>query len=77
MTIHPRDFGRLEGKVDSLLTQLTNHSDEDRRWHEQIDARLRRLEENHANAAGRRSLVSAGVSAVVALAVAWVSKHVA
>ena len=77
VNVSPRDFGRLEGKVDALLAQLSDHSDEDRQWHAQIDARLRRLEENHAHTAGRRSLVSAGVSAVVAVVVAWLSKHFA
>ena len=65
VNVSARDFGRLEGKVDALLTQTA-----------QIDARLRRLEEGHDRAAGRRSIVSAAVSAVVAFVVAWASKHV-
>lgn len=73
MTIGERDFGRLETKVDHLLDQRI----EDRVTLVNIELRLRHLEEDRAHSAGRQSVISAGVSLVVAGLTGWLTKHFA
>jgi hypothetical protein len=69
VAIDERDFGRLEGKVDGLHERF--------KVLERIEERLRDLEESRANYSGRHSMISAGVSVVVAGLTAWATKHFA
>jgi hypothetical protein len=68
--IDPRDFGRLEGKLDMLLERLPKVLD----GHEE---RIRGLETSRAHQTGRQSTISALVSVVVAGSIAWLTKHFA
>ena len=67
--IDPRDFGRLEGKVDALLERL--------RILDRQEERVRDLETSRAHHTGRQSTISAAVSVVVAGSIAWLTKHFA
>lgn len=69
VVISPRDFGRLEGKVDAIVKALTVL--------EKFDERIRTLEANREHNAGRQSVISAGVAVIVAGFTAWLTKHFA
>lgn len=71
--ISPRDFGRLEGKVDSIKTGIVHVLNA----LEKQDERIRALEASRDNNAGRQSVISAGVSVVVAGFTAWLTRHFA
>ena len=54
-----RDFGRVEGKLDLVLANLVAHAADDTAWHQQIDARLQKLESGHSFHRGRNSIFAA------------------
>lgn len=61
-----RALGRLEGKLDLLLSRLPDY-----------DERLRDVETRQAHQTGRQSVISTAVSVVVAGLTAWLTKHFA
>lgn len=68
MTIDPRDFGRLEGKVDELLDMMKAG---DAR-HSSLEERVRNGERAIAHAQGRQSVISVIAAAVVSIVVGFV-----
>ena len=66
-----RSIGRLEGKVDLLITKVDNL---DKSFHTLEEGRLSTLEHDFANLTGKLSIIAVIVSAVISIATAVVVK---
>ena len=67
-----RDFGRLEGKVDQMLSLIQDRGSR----LDSLEARMRKVEEGGSYSAGRRSVLTVLLSIVTSAAIALGARFV-
>jgi hypothetical protein len=84
--IDPRDFGRLESKVDYISSTLEGYRNDSNEWREKFDGRMRNLEASHAQSDGAKDerrtkstlhngVIAAVTGGVTAAFLSWVQRH--
>ncbi len=70
-----RSLGRIEGKLDALVSTMTSHATNDDVRFANITVQLEDLKQTKWFNGGRASAIAAGVSTAVSIAVLWLKGH--
>lgn len=73
MSIDARDFGRLEGKMDSLIDLVKQHLADDKVVHDAADKRIAALEADGNQAKGKASVISTIVGSIAGAVAGFIS----